>query len=453
MIVVRNGKLLINDDIIEASLIIEEHIIKAMVKDEKPFIHKAEKIIDAHGLPIIPGGIDIHAHIYDPDYTHHEDWETGTKAAVFGGITTVYDMPLRMFVDNIDKLMIKVKEGLRHSYTNFAIHAGMIRDDNYKAIQTLAANGVIGFKIFTLKPWRASDRALLEILKMIKEVNGVAIIHAEDNVLIDFGLSKVRHRHDPLAHHEARSDFAEAAAIAKVGFYGKTVGAHVHIAHVTSKIGSDIIRFLKEREIAITAETCPQYLYFTRDDVEKYGNYLKIAPSLKTRSDVNSLWEAIKTGVIDAIASDHAPSPRSEKEVDVWKAWGGIPVIELIIPFTFTFGVKSGRISFRKFIDVVSTNPAKIMKIYPKKGSIAIGSDADIVVLDINDCRKIDASKLHHKVDWCPFEGVEMCGWPLHVLVYGNIVVENKELVAKPGIGEYLGEYYKKLYERTMLSR
>ncbi len=442
-LLIRDARLYYGGEFVEASVLVEDGVVKAIVRDGDRYVGVVDRVVDAHGLPLVPGGIDFHAHIYDPDYTHHEEWVSGSLAAVYGGITTVFDMPLRMFVDNVDKLKIKISRGLQDSYINFGVHAGMMRDDNLGNIPGLARHGVVGFKVFTLKPWSVSDHGLLEIMELVKEYDRVVIVHAEDDALIDYGLKSVEGRHDPLAHHEARSDLAEAVAVAKVGWYAKAIGVHLHIAHVTSGLEMETIDFLKSHGVWVTCETCPQYLYFTRDDVGKWGNYLKCAPSLKTRGDVEALWSGLASGVIDIVASDHAPSPRDEKEVDVWEAWGGLPVIELIIPLVYTFGVKQSRMGFDKFIEVVSTNPAKIARLYPRKGLIAPGSDADLVVLDINSCRKVRAEKLHHKVDWCPFEGIEMCGWPRHVVVNGELVIEDGELVGKRGVGRYVGEYLK----------
>ena len=443
-LMIRDAKLLINGHFIEASIAVNNGLIQAIIKDPGRYVHQVDKVIDAKGLPIIPGGIDIHAHIYDPDYTHHEDWKTGSLAAAFGGLTTIYDMPLRMFIDSVDKLKLKIETGLRDSYVNFGIHAGMMRGSNLASIPDLAKEGVVGYKVFTLgREWMASDQDIIRIMELVRDHNGVVMVHAEDHALVEHGLQLVEGRNDPLAHHEARSDFAEALAIAKVGYYASYTLSHVHIVHLTSMLGVYMVEHLWLMGTMITAETCPQYLYFTRDDVNKWGNYLKIAPSLKTRIDVEALWDAVARGVVDAITSDHAPAPREEKEADVWSAWGGIPVIELIVPFMYTFGVKQGRIDFNRFIEVTSTNPARIMRLYPRKGVIAVGSDADLVVLDTNLCKKIKADQLHQKVDWTPFEDIEMYGWARHVIINGEIVIEDMELVGKPGIGHYVGEYFK----------
>ncbi len=422
---------LVGNDVTIASILIDEGIVKAIVKDVTKYISKADEMINAKGLIAIPGGIDIHAHIHDPDYTHHEDFTTGTTSCVYGGITTVFDMPLRMYVDSIEKLKIKVEEGLRKSLINFGIHAGMVNEDNMKYVAKLRSEGIYGFKVFTCKPFRPkTDAGIVKAIETIYKNDALPYIHAEDDSLIDYQLESLKNRNDPLAHHESRPAEAEAAAIRRVLLIAKFLNAKVHIAHVSSALGAMEIKRGKDEGIKVTAETCPQYLYFTRDDVGKWGNYLKMNPSLKSRYDVEFLWRSIANGTIDAIASDHAPSPRDEKEVNVWSAWGGIPSVEVMLPLIYTLGIKKlGIITISRFIDLVSRNPAKIMRIYPVKGELAVGSDADIALIDPNTYFKVDASKMHHKVDWTPYEGLELCGWPKYVVINGKLILSDGELI------------------------
>lgn len=434
-ILIRNGRVPVGDTVVEANVVIDGEYIEAVTKKEPGGI---DEVYDARGGLVIPGGIDIHAHIYDPDYTSHEDWRTGSLSAVFGGITSVYDMPLRLYVDNVEKLKMKIEAGLRDSYVNFGVHAGMMNRENMHSIPELAEHGVVGFKVFTVKPFRADSHAITGIMRLVRENNGVVMIHAEDDALIDEGLERVKGRNDPRAHHEARTGEAEAAAVLRMGLYGLQLSTHTHIVHLSSRLGAESMRWLKSIGAPVTAETCPQYLFFTLEDVDKYGNYLKITPSLKTRHDVEALWRALADGTVDAVASDHAPAPREEKEVDVWKAWGGIPVIELIIPLLYTYGVLEKRITLHRFIEVVSTNPARIMHQYPLRGTLAPGSAADIAILDTSTKTKVTADMLHHKVDWTPFEGFTVTGLPRHVFVNGQPVVIDRELVAEKPAGKYL---------------
>jgi allantoinase len=441
-LLIKDAKLILwGNEVVEGSILVEEGKIASILKDYKR-IREVDEVIDGKGLLAVPGGIDLHAHIYDPDYLHHEDFRTGTIAAAFGGITTVYDMPLRLYVENEETFKIKHDNGLRNSLINFGILAGMMNEDNISNIARLRKLGVKGFKLFTCKPFRPEyERTLTEVIKTVDENDGVTIVHAEDDSIVDYLVNKFKNegREDPLAHHESRPAEAEASAIAKIISIALYLDARVHIAHVSSALGADEVGKGKALGVKVSAETCPHYLYFTKDDVRGHGNYLKMTPSLKNKEDVEALWRALADGTIDAVASDHAPSPRDEKEVNVWDAWGGIPVIETMFPFVFTFGVKKlGIIDLERYVDITSRNPALIMDIYPRKGEIALGSDADIVLLDPELCMEVKPDKLHHKVDWTPFEGIELCGWPKHVILNGDVLIRDRELISESAKPNFL---------------
>lgn len=434
-VMVKNGLIWMGSDFVEGNILIEDGKI---VGFSKKHFKDLDQIVDAHGLPVIPGGIDIHAHVYDPEYLDNEDWRSGSLAAAFGGITSIYDMPLRVFVDNKDILKKKIEAAKKDSYINYGVHAGFMNEKNYMNIPELADEGVKGYKIFTVRPFKADDPGLARVFEMIRDVNGVVLAHSEDDGLVDYGEDKYSEFNDIVSYHKSRSPEAEAAAILKLGYYAKHIGTQLHIAHLSSEEGLMAIRYLRSRGINITVETCPHFLYFTRKDAEKYGPYLKLAPTLKTARDRDALWRGLADGSIDAYASDNAPAPRALKEKPVWEAWGGIPNLEIMGPFLYTFGVKQERITFNRFVEVFSTNPAKIMGMYPRKGALLIGSDADILVLDYKTPKKITPYTHHHKVDWTPWDGLELYGFPAHLLVNGEVIIEDGEVVGEPGKGKYL---------------
>ncbi len=419
----------------EGNILISNGKIISITKDvQEVKALEFDEVLNASGLIATPGCIDIHAHIHDPEYLSHEDFRTGTIAAAYGSITTIYDMPLRMYVDSIDKLKVKVNAGLKESVVNFGIIAGMMNEDNADQIPKLRGEGVKAFKLFTCKPFRPrTDEGLCRVISEINRVGGVAIVHCEDDAIIDYLTNKFRRngRADPLAHHLSRPAEAEASAIARVLSIAKVLNARVHIAHVSSALGARAVRLGKKvLGSKLTAETCPHYLIFTLNDVSRWGNYLKMNPSLKSKDDVRELWRALANGTIDAVTSDHAPSPRDEKETDVWSAWGGIPGIETMYPFIFTYGVKrSGLLSLERYVKVTSENPARILGLYPRKGSLHPGGDADISLIDPNLCIKVTADKLHHKVDWTPYEGMELCGWARYVIINGEVIIRDRELI------------------------
>jgi dihydroorotase (multifunctional complex type) len=434
-LMIRNALYWTGEDLVPANILIEDGKIAGV---SKKTYKDVDEVLEAYNQPVIPGGIDIHAHIYDPEYLDNEDWKTGSLAAAYGGITSVYDMPLRVFVDNKSVLEDKIKAAQRDSYINYGIHAGFMNEKNYEKIPELAEEGVKGYKVFTCRPFKANDEGLVKVFEMVRDVNGVVLAHSEDDALIGYGENLYNEFDDIVSYHKSRSPEAEAAAILKIGFYARQIGNQLHICHLSSMAGVESIRFLRRMGVNITVETCPHYLYFTRDDAKKYGTLLKLAPTLKTQVDRDALWRALEDGTINAYTSDNAPAPRSLKEKNVWEAWGGIPNLEIMGPFLYTYGVKQERLSFKRFVEVFSTGPAKIMDIYPEKGALMIGSDADIIVLDTRKPRKISPHTHHHKVDWTPWEGMELYGSPLHLLVNGEIIIRDEELVGSPGHGKYL---------------
>lgn len=438
-LVLRNAKIPIGSELVEGSILIEDGYIKSIGRRE----YTGDTILDAQGQPVVPGGIDVHAHVYDPEYSDNEDWRTGSLAGAFGGLTTLVDMPLRVYVDDLAILEHKLKEAREHSFVNYGVTGGFLNEKNIGCIRTLRARGVVTFKIFTCRPFQASEKSLGFILDEIAKTNSVAIVHAEEDGLIEFHESRYRGG-DILAYHLSRTDSTEASAILRVGMYARDAGAKLHIAHLSSKLGLESIMFLRRVGVRVTVEVCPHHLYFTREDSTKYGNYLKLAPTLKTREDVEALWRGLIDGSIDIYASDNAPAPRRFKETDTWRAWGGIPNLEVMGPFLYTYGVRRGLISMRRFIELTSENPAKLLGVYPTLGSMSIGSRADLYVLETRYPRRISSSNHHHKVDWTPWEGLELYGHPLYLIVGGEVIIEKYELIGKQGAGIYIGDLIKK---------
>ncbi|MEM4849704.1 MAG: dihydroorotase family protein [Desulfurococcaceae archaeon] len=434
-ILLKNVKIPLNNEIVEGNILIENGLIKTLSKLEA----EADIVLNGEGLPAVPGGIDIHAHVYDPQYPEHEDWKTGSQAALFGCITTLIDMPLRTIVDKISVLEEKINEARRRSYVNFGFTGGFILDNNIDAIDQLVHMGIKTFKVFTCSPFKTSEEFLPQILEKARINNVVIIVHAEDENLLNY-LKKFHREDNILSFHLSRSSYAEASAITRIGYIALETQARIHIAHVSSREGVEAIEFLKKKNCCITAETCPHYLYFTREDAVKFGNYLKVTPSLKTNIDRETLWMGLKKGIIDIYASDNAPSPRELKEKDVWNAWSGIPCLEIMGPFLYTYGVKRDLINIFDYIRVFSENPAKLLGLYPYIGSLKPGSIADIVVLDTRNPKRVSAKTHHHKVDWTPWENMVLWGYPWIVLVNGYVVIDKNELIDKPGEKIFINE-------------
>jgi allantoinase len=424
-LVIKNAKLLLDHRIVEnAGVAVSNGKIVAIAMD--PNLPEARSVVDANGSLLMPGAIDVHAHVYDPDYTYREDFSTGSRAAAAGGVTTFIEMPL------VSKTLSslaeeKIKEGERKSIVDFSIHAGMITEiGELKEVKKLAEMGIKSFKVFTCPPFMATYEMISKLSEEASKINGVVVVHAEDNDVLEKGRREVGDRRDIFAHCDSRPVEAEVKAVKKVveGARGR-----IHIAHLSS--GSAAAE--KGRKRGITAETCIQYLIFSREDMEKLGPYLKMTPPLRSKDEVAKLWSCLDQ--IDVVATDHAPGTREEKEVgwsDIWRAWGGIPGLETLLPLTFHEGVMKRRISVFKMIRLLSRNPARIFGL-KNKGCISLGMDADLVIFDQRKEVRISSDKMHYKVGWTPYEGMEVRGWPCATFVRGVMVYNNGDILDNKG--------------------
>jgi allantoinase len=403
----------------------------------------ADETVDANDRVVIPGLVDGHAHLYDPAFTYREDFTSGTRAAAAGGVTTVIDMVLTTPVDTPDRVRAKIDEGRRSSIIDFSLHAGMMNLDNLANIPKIAELGVRSFKTFTCKPYYADDHTLMSLMRETSRNHSILDVHAEDEDVANENLQRLQAagRRDPMAHAEWKPNLAEELAVKKLIKFAHEISARIHISHLSTREAVEAIRRAKRAGVKITAETCPHYLTFTRKDMKKQGPYLKMNPSLKGSKDVDALWRGLRDGAVDIVTSEHAPGTRAEKEPgwkDIWKAWGGVPAIETMLPIMLSKGVNKRRISLPMLQRVCCENPARIFGFYPRKGVIQEGSDADLVILDLKLTRKVKAANLHQKVDWTPYEGWTLKGWPVFTMMRGQTLFEDNEVLGKPGSAEFV---------------
>ena len=438
--VIKNGKIVTPYQIFEAGIAIDNGKIVAIAK--APRLPKAEETIDAKGNFLLPGVIDAHSHIYDPDYTYREDFITGTTAAAAGGVTTIIDMPLRKPV--LTKLIKeKIRVGEKKSLIDFSFHSGMIVKENMEEIPAVVKLGVRSFKVFTCAPFKVEDETLIQVMKTVAKYNGVLVVHAENDDIVSQRTNKLKEqgRKEPMAHIESRPAVAEHKAVNKVITFAKQVGVHIHIAHMTTRRGVELLERAKASGQKVTAETCPHYLIFTKNDMQKLGSYLKMTPPLRSKDNVLSLWHGLKLGIVDIVATDHAPGTREEKEAgwrDIWEALGGIPGVETLLSLMISEGVNKGLISFRDLCRMLCERPGKIFQLYPRKGVLQLGSDADIVIIDPKKETVISADMLHYKVGWTPYEGMKLKGYPTLTMVRGEVVASHGEIIGHPGYGAFI---------------
>ena len=439
-VLIENGKVLRSGRLAKANIAIENGRIKSVGIAESK---QVDKRIDAKGRLILPGLVDGHAHLHDPAFTNRENFTTGTSAAAAGGVTTVVEMVLSTPVDTPDRVKAKIEQGKRNSLIDFSLHAGMMNLSNLSNIATIAALGVRSFKTFTCKPYYSDDHTLMSLMRETSMQNSILNVHAEDEQTANENLDRLtaEGRKDHKAHTEWKPNVAEERAVRKVVEFSRALKARLHISHMSTREGVEIVRQNKRLRVRVTAETCPHYLTFTRGDMNKQGPYLKMNPSLKGPKDVQALWEGLRDGTIDMVTSEHAPGERVEKEVgwtDIWKAWGGVPAIETMLPVLLSEGVNKGRIGLTTLQRICCENPAKVFGLYPRKGVIQKGADADLVIIDLKAKRTVRAEALHYKVGWTPYEGWTLKGWPILTVRRGEILYEDEQVVGEPGAADFL---------------
>ncbi len=434
-IIIKDAKVPQSGQIKQLNIGIKDQKIASLTNQDK----KSENSINAKGDLVIPGAIDPHAHVYDPEYSYREDFFTGSKAASAGGVTTVFDMPLSSPVITDDQIKEKIRAGEENSIIDYGIHAGMIEDQK-ESIPRIKELGINSFKSFTCAPYTASTSQIYENGTKIKDQDGVYIIHSENEDLIShFEKNKETNVID---RNKSRPGFIEEIAIQKVGVIAEEVGFNYHIAHLSSKEGLRAVKNFKQNSnINISAETCPQFLTFTREDVKEKGPYLTMNPPIKTEKDQKNLWKGIKNGYIDMIATDHAPGTKEEKDIgweDIWEAWGGLPGVQEMLPILIN-GVNKNKLSIHELINVSSKNAAKKFGLFPEKGSLIPGTDADLVIVDMDDKYEIKNEDSYYKVGWTPYEGIKLNGKIKKTLVRGEIVYDHEEgFSVDRGYGKFL---------------
>jgi len=439
-LVIRNGTAVLEDRTIRADILTEDGKITRIAKK---ITARTDEVVDAPGKFVLPGVVDVHAHIGDPQFTRREDFTTGTRAAAAGGVTTVVDMVLKTPVDNPEAAKEKIDRGARQGLVDFSIHAGMMNSANIANVDALTQLGIFSFKAFMCAPYYIDRATLLALMKSTVAFRAITNVHAEDEELSQHLTAELKRarRVDPIAHNESKPNAVEEKAIKEAIELARTARSKLHISHMSTSQGASLVAAAKREKVNISAETCPHYLTLTRADVLKLGPYLKMSPPLKTEADVLALWRGLANGTVDMISSEHAPGEADEKEIgwdNIWDAWGGIPSIETMLPIVLSEGVNKNRITLRRAAEVLSENPAKRFGLYPRKGHIKVGADGDFTIVDLSAEKKVKASDLHYKVGWTPYEGWVLKGWPTVTIVRGQVVMKDSQVIAKEGLAQFV---------------
>ena len=446
-LVIKNGTIITASDRYKADLAIKDgKIIEIASSLDAPNTY------DAKGKILIPGGIDVHTHLDMPfgGTFSSDDFQTGTKAAAIGGTTSIIDYAVqpegKTLHETIDIWSNKAKDKAVIDY-GFHLAVTNLNEDTRKELPHLINNGFPSFKVFMVYDgMRLNDRGLLEILQIAKENNGLVCVHAENYDTINYKVNQLlkEGKTEPIYHAISRPQKCEAEATNRAIKLAEMTDAPVYIVHVSNRESADEIRKSRAEGFPTMGETCTQYLllneeYYKEEDFG--GAKYVMSPPLRNKKNNALLWESIRNGDIQTIATDHCPFFMKQKELgkdNFTKIPNGAPGIEARMALIHHYGVNEGNISLNKFVELTSTNPAKIFGMYPKKGTIAVNSDADIVVFDEDKELTISVDMLHENVDYSTFEGFKVKGYPVATFSRGKLIAKDGNYIGEEARGELI---------------
>lgn len=453
-LVVKGGTIATASDIFKADIgILGGKIVQIGEK-----LDGGAQTIDASGKYVLPGGIDSHVHISQPSgdgIVMADDFESGTRSALFGGNTTIMpfclqekDKPMREALNAYHELA----EG--NCYTDVSFHL-IVSDPTDsllgQELPALAADGYSSFKVFmTYEGLRLNDAEILKTLDVARSTGATVMVHCENEDAIRFLITRHEAEGDvaPRAHASTRPVAVEREATHRALTLAEIVDVPIVIVHVSNGEAMEEIARARSRGLKVVGETCPQYLMLTADDLDGMdweGAKFVCSPPPRDKAAQEECWRGIETGIFDLFSSDHCPfrydderGKRSPKGLESFRHIpNGIPGVETRLPILFSEGVMKGRIDLPRFVALSATNHAKTYGLYPGKGTISIGADADIAIWDPTINRTIRHADLHDGADYSPYEGIEITGWPTTVILGGRVMVRDGSLVGKKGDGTY----------------
>jgi len=451
---IKNGWVVNSQEIFQANVYIQDEKIVALTQDELP--GEAAEVTDAAGRYLLPGFIDTHVHSRDGEKgaTYKEDFFHSSMSAAVGGLTTVFEMPnSNPAIYDVAQLERQIKHLGPQAHVDYAIWGLCLGDLNRHELQALSDAGVIAFKffwgyaidsksyqlIYNYQPGMENaipplkDGEIYQMFREIAKTGKLVGIHAENFDLIQALTKEVEASGDKSykAFLACRPNLAEETIIQTAISFAKDTGAHLHILHLAAGEGVDLIRRAQAAGYPVTGETCSHYLTICDEDFERLGAMMKVYPPVRTRKDQETLWQGLKEGVLSFVCSDHAPHTEAEKSGDLWNSPAGMASIETLAPLMIN-AVSEGKITLNQLAAVLSENPAKMFGIYPEKGSLQVGTDADITIVDMDVKSTIKKENLHSKSKVTPFDGFQLTGAPVATIIRGRTVARDGQIVAAP---------------------
>ncbi len=447
--IIKHGTVVTATDTYQADVGITNGKIVQIGQD---LIAPGAKILDAAGKYVMPGGIDVHVHLQLPfcGTVSADDFENGTKAGACGGLTTVIDYAIQTKGEKLmDAVVARRKEADGKVCVDYSLHGGITDWDIAKdEMDAIVDYGIPTFKMFMVyrsQGWMADDGSLLQALEATKRNGARICVHAENDDAINMLQTRYASQVAELGaygHALTRPNYTEQEAIARAALWAEVTGGRLYVVHMSTGEGADAVWSARERGANVHAETCPQYLLLD-DELFKgeNGHLYATCPQLRKPADQERLWEGLMEGTVQVIGTDTCTFNTTQKAMwngDFRKIPFGMPGVETMMPLTYHYGVNQGRFSLNRFVQLCSTNPAKIFGLYPQKGSIAVGFDADIVVWDPDKEVTLDHNQMQTNCDWSPFQGYTLTGAAHLTLSRGRVVAEQGRFVGEAGYGHFV---------------
>jgi len=440
------GRIVVPEDVIEGGYVAVRGGRIAAVGVAEHGLPPARRTVEAGHAYVLPGIVDTHVH------TRSEPAEgitRCTQSAVAGGVTTIIDMPYDSpaAVPDLETFRRKVEDVRAQAVGDVALYATIRKEGGLGEIQPLAAAGACAFKVATYEAHpvrfpRIPDGELLEAFHRIAGTGLPVAVHCENQDIADRGVSEARAagRTDPLAHCRSRPPVAETEAVNRALELAYSSGVHVHIVHASVPRSFDLVHRYRAEGVRVTAETCIHYLVLDEGAMERLGPLAKINPPLRSRAHVDGLWAYLAAGRIDQVTSDHAPWTRASKRDgdDIFANASGAPGVETLLPLLYHCGVAAGRLSILALVQLLAERPARNFGLFPRKGALIPGADADLVIVDPDATWTVRGDLLHSAAGWTPYEGMELRGRVVQTYVRGRLACENNAVAARPGDGQFI---------------